>query len=41
MINADFPARWELPRVAKFGKNYLSCTSLKVKKRKEALILYG
>jgi hypothetical protein len=25
----------------KFGKKYLSCAPLKVKKRKEALILYG
>jgi len=41
MINADFPVGRNLLRVSKFGKRYLSCAPLKVKKRKEALILYG
>jgi hypothetical protein len=41
IINLDFAAGLGMPPVSKFGEKYLSCAPLKVKKRKEALILHG
>ena len=40
MMNADVVAGRKR-RILKVGKKYLSCAPLKVKKRKEALILYA
>jgi hypothetical protein len=37
-LSTDFTVGWDA-EVPKFGGKYLSCAPLKVKKRKEALIL--